>query len=144
MIKGALGGHERVLCELHEIAGAPLLEQALEKVDRLLDAANVTPYLAVRHEARMGEGLVNQRARRCEVRGGAARRLRRREQELACQRLVLVGVVDQELDEVALRPPLKVSAGVVERRRGGAVLGKPAKRDRDAVLAEGAFQPDRT
>jgi hypothetical protein len=54
-----------------------------------------------------------------------------------------MGMVDQKLDQLALRKRLEMGAGVIERRRRVAMLAKPGESDRDAVLAEGALEPDR-
>ena len=54
-----------------------------------------------------------------------------------------MGVVDQKLYQLALGKRLKMGTGVIERRRGVARLTKPGKGHRDAVLAEGALEPDR-
>ena len=47
-----LGGLEGVLGELHTVVAAPLLQQSFEHVDRLPDAADVSPDLAVGTKSR--------------------------------------------------------------------------------------------
>jgi len=52
-------------------------------------------------------------------------------------------VVDQKLDQLALRKCLEMGTGVIERRRWIVTIARPSEDDRDAVLAEGALAPDR-
>ena len=61
VFKRAFGDLERVLGELDDVATAPLLKQSLEQVDRLLDAADVAPNLAIGDEVAIRKGPLDQR-----------------------------------------------------------------------------------
>ena len=141
-LKRAFGELEGVLGEVDDIAAVALLELGFEHVGRFLDAADVAPDLPIGDELPVGEGLLDQRAQGRDVRP-ATRRRRGSQQQLASQRFVVVGVVDQNVDQLALGKRLEMGTRVIERRRGIVVLALPSKGDRDAVLAEGALTSDR-
>jgi hypothetical protein len=144
VIERALGEFECVLRQLDHVAAAPLLEQSFERVSRFLDAAHVAPDFAIGDEVAIRKGLLDQRAQGRDIRRRPARRLRGLKQQLAGQRFVIVGVVDQKLDQLALGKRLKMGPCIVERgRRGVATLPEPGEAHRDAVLAEGALTADR-
>ncbi len=143
VFKRVLGDPQRVLGELDDIATAPFLKQSLKQVDRILDAADVAPNLAMGNEVAIRKGLLEQRTHGRDIRRRPTLRSRGLKQQSAGQRFVVVGVVDQKLDQLALGKRLKMGTGVVERRRGVAALTKPGDGHCDAVLAEGAPEADR-
>ena len=72
-----------------------------------------------------------------DIRRRPASRPRGLKQQLAGQRFVVVGVVDQKVDQLALRKRQEMRPGVIEGRCGFVMLPQPSESDRDTVLAEG-------